>query len=94
MNLSKLLRREIENQIEDRVVPVIKMIIGPPISSPSTSTSRSNIHDKEDEEVAKILGHMSDNGEWITDPKDDIEDCYTDYDVQFEDNFPYIKGEN
>jgi hypothetical protein len=45
-------------------------------------------------EVAKILGHMSDNGEWITDPKDDIEDCYTDYDVQFEDNFPYIKGEN
>ena len=68
MNLSKLLRREIENQIEDRVVPVIKSIIGPPISSPSTSTSRSNIHDKEDEEVAKILGHMSDDGEWIIDP--------------------------
>ena len=63
MNLSKLLKREIENQIEDRVVPILKIIL-----SPSTSTSRSNIHDREDEEVAKILGHMRDNGEWIIDP--------------------------
>ena len=70
MNLSKLLRREIENQIEDRVVPILKIILSPSIS-PSTSTSQLNIHDREDredEEVAKILGHMRDNGEWIIDP--------------------------
>ena len=41
-------------------------------------------------EVAKILGHMSDDGEWITDPKD--EDIYTNYEVELGDNFPYIKG--
>ena len=46
------------------------------------------------DDIAKALGHMDEDGEWITDPKDDIEDHYTDYDVQFEDNFPYIEGKN
>ena len=45
------------------------------------------------DDIAKALGHMDKDGEWITDPKDD-EDSYTDYDVQFEDNFPYIEEKN
>ena len=43
MNLSKLLRREIENQIEDRVVPVIKSIIGPPISISNSNEQSSKL---------------------------------------------------
>ena len=44
-------------------------------------------------EVAKILGHMNDDGEWITDPKsEEIVDEYTNYEVELGDNFPYIKG--
>ena len=44
-------------------------------------------------EVAKILGHMSEDGEWITDPKsEEIVDEYTNYEVELGDNFPYIKG--
>ena len=46
-------------------------------------------------EVAKILGHMSDDGEWITDPiiKDDV--CWDSNDYNYNegelgDNFPYI----
>ena len=53
--------------------------------------------------VAKILGHMSEDGEWITtsgttDPittsrkSEEIVDEYTNYDVELGDNFPYIKG--
>ena len=45
------------------------------------------------DDIAKALGHMDKDGEWITDPKDD-EDSYTDYDVQLEDNFPYIEEKN
>jgi hypothetical protein len=61
-----------------------------------------NIKDEADGvNVAKILGHMSDDGEWITtigpqgrsgttDPKDEIVDEYTNYEVELGDNFPYI----
>jgi hypothetical protein len=37
----------------------------------------------ESAKVAKILGHMSEDNEWITDPIDD-------YEVELGDNFPYI----
>ena len=45
--------------------------------------------------VAKILGHMSEDGEWITDPmiKDDV--CWDSNDYNkndLGDSFPYIKG--
>ena len=45
-----------------------------------------NIKDEKDTNVAKILGHMSEDNEWITDPIDD----YNDYEVELGDNFPYI----
>ena len=59
-----------------------------------------NIKDERDTNVAKILGHMSEDGEWITtakgqDPmiKDDV--CWDSNDYNkndLGDNFPYIKG--
>jgi len=47
----------------------------------------------ESSKVAKILGHMNQDGEWITDPKNDV--CWDSNDYnerELGDNFPYIKG--
>lgn len=57
-----------------------------------------NIKDEADTNVAKILGHMSHDGEWIVDPKseeneewqDDFPYEYNEDDIARGDNFPYI----
>ena len=62
-----------------------------------------NIKDERDTNIAKILGHMNQDGEWITDPKrtrpsnavpNDV--CWDSNDYNkndLGDNFPYIKGD-
>ncbi len=51
------------------------------------------IEGEESSKVAKILGHMNQDGKWITDPKNDV--CWDSNDYnggELGDNFPYIKG--
>ena len=60
------------------------------------------IDETSETKVAKILGHMNDNGEWIVEPTveegDRMDKDYYDYNEDelegnpLGDNFPYIKG--